>query len=172
MRRQTRTFLALVAGFGLLIGIIVVQQWLQTQRQQSTLLANPGEIHNILIQPSTPGTSSYKLQRGAAGWALVAPESKPALTERVDVILRLLELPTQAATQQISVYPVTALDLNAVGLLQPRLQVGLENHNFFFGGRDLQGQRRYIRHEDNIYLATDVVFPLLSTGYDLLVAGP
>jgi hypothetical protein len=118
------------------------------------LSSTPAEqIRRIVVERSNG--QMMRLTRHWDQWHLEEPRALPASRFHVDNVLKLLEVRSEAQ------YPAASMDLNALGLSEPRLRLSLGNEVFVFGGVDPLSQRRYVLHADQVHLIIDSFSPLL-----------
>lgn len=151
--------LAGIAGLALLL-------WLnpgKTPRPSVPISAlNKSDVQtiDILIGDRPP----IALEKHGDDWQLVEPFHIAANTSRVNAILNLLT--THAAVR----YPAEHLDLEEFGLLPPAAVVRFDRAEFDFGAAAPFNGKRYILHDNVLYLIEDFIYPMLNTDLGALVS--
>jgi len=143
-----------------LLVIVLVLLWL-SQREQPASQAtsnisslSAAEVSAIEIpQANKP---AIKLERLHDKWALTAPFKAQANQPRINLLLSLLSAPVYGQFQ-----PMDQASLDQFGLSKPEATLRLNDQQFYFGGIEALNKRRYVLHQDVIYLLDDNIAPLL-----------
>lgn len=154
--------LALVAGIAVL-GLIL---WLNPGKAlpQSPPLGTleKSDVRSIHIR--VDAKPPIILERHGADWQLVEPFNIAANTSRVNAILNLL------TTHAFARYSADELNLEEFGLLPPAAIVRFDRAEYDFGAADPLSRKRYVLHDDALYLVEDFIYPLLNTDIGGLVS--
>jgi hypothetical protein len=117
---------------------------------------NSDAIHQITI--SQTNRADIIINKTNDHWQLTAPITARANQNRIKLLLSLLTM--QPHRQQA----VSAgQDLSQFGLKNDSTSLILDKHHFVFGDIEPIEQRRYILHNNHIYLLEDTISPLLNT---------
>lgn len=148
------------------VAILTLILWLNPGKTppQSVSLSNleKAEVQSIHIRIGA--NPPIILQRGDMDWRLTQPFDIAANTSRVNAILNLL------TTHAFARYPADELELEEFGLLPPAAVLRFDGAEFDFGATDPLSRKRYVLHNDALYLVEDFIYPLLSTNIGGLVS--
>lgn len=179
----TLSFLPLVLLAALLFSLAALIFWLQLSDRNKAAkltLLQPETVNTIAIEPllaESPTSTITRLSRNAEGWTLshsrvsstgeaLAGEEMPANADRIAPILGLLQLP------QRDNYPVDTIDLAELGLKPAKVRVEINNIEFLFGDKTLDGGARYVQIDDRVHLYQEFVYPLLTSGPNVFLTTP
>ena len=128
-----------------------------------TLLSSlaPAAVNDIRIRHNQRDTVLHK-QRD--NWVLTQPLQINANAFRIDTLLKLLTVASQAD------YDVAGLDLSKYGLDQPATLVRFNDVEIAFGISNPVNGLRYVRIGERMHLIDDSFYPLLSAEIGALVA--
>ena len=121
-----------------------------------------------LVGVHRPGHQTITLKKEPAGtWTITAPFTRAAQTSRVEALLAIAELDTEAS------YAVTELDIGELGLGAPQATLNLSTAegtiHVQLGGKGPNNQRRYLQVDQNVWLVDDVFLPLINGGVNAFV---
>lgn len=167
----------------LLASLAALIFWLQLSDRNDAAkltLMQPETVNTIAIEPllaESQPTSITRLNRGTQGWTLshskvasngeqLAHEEVPANADRIAPLLGLLQLP------QRDNYAVDALDLAELGLKPAKVRVEINDIEFLFGNKTLDGSARYVQIDDRVHLYQEFVYPLLTSGPGVFLTTP
>ena len=157
---STRTLLNLIlAGVALLLALLVFYQ--------------PGLDSESLAPPittiSAEGISSIRVTRkertpltftkSASGWQLEQQQDLPASGFQLRALLGIL------GTRPERSYPSSALDLASAGLEPPQATLLLNDTLIYIGNTEPLEHKRYVQHEDTVYLVTDTYQHLINADW-------
>lgn len=157
---SSRTLLNLMlAAVALLLGLLVFYQ--------------PGLDEGPVAPPitalSADSISSIRVTRKertpltftktANGWQLLKEQPLPASEFQIRPLLGMLGIRPERS------YPVSALDPGAVGLDPPQATLLLNDTVITIGNTEPLQRKRYIRHDDTVYLVTDVYQHLINADW-------
>lgn len=117
------------------------------------------------IEILVPQQPPVLLQR-QDGWIASAPPGAALDPQRLRNLLNILN---ESVTQA---YSAAELDLKEFGLDPPAAVLKLDGYTFEFGAGEPLSGRRYVLHENKLYLLTDTHYPLLSRGIGNLLQQP
>jgi hypothetical protein len=115
------------------------------------------------IQVERAGKPSLEFTRETGGWTLRAPIVAPAHPSRIRDLLALSTLPASAALG------IKGNALPRFGLSPPLATLSLGGDEFEFGITDGLDGRRYVRHQRQVQLVPDNVYPLLTQNVDFFI---
>lgn len=167
----------------LLTGLAALIFWLQLSDQKAQAkrtLLQPETVNTIAIEPfstESETASITRLNRNADGWMLsysgvsageqeLAGKEMPANADRIAPLLGLLHLP------QRDNYPVDAIDLAELGLKPAKVRVEINDIEFLFGDKTVDGSARYVQIDDRVHLYQEFVYPLLTAGPGVFLTTP
>jgi len=152
---KTHRLLVLLATvfFGLLIVIGALKY---ADNRQLAASRQTGEaIHSLRIQ--RPEFADIQLQLVDGQWLIREPCELTANTQRLEPLLGALR-PAQLS------YEPNDVDLDAAGLTEPLATVFLNDTRIDIGKTDLNGNRRYIKRNNQIEFAPEWILSLLNGG--------
>ncbi|MGH8453069.1 MAG: DUF4340 domain-containing protein [Nevskiales bacterium] len=161
MKRKHLNLLLAAVALGLVAAVYFSQEKPEPPPSPLTTL-NSGDINRILIQHA--GKPDIRLDKRKAEWWLVAPVETRAESVEVAAILDLATRPSQRR------YPVSEMDLAALGLAEPDWKVQLNDVRIEFGATDPIEARRYVRLSGTVHLVEDPPSAALDADYNDLVA--
>jgi hypothetical protein len=97
--------------------------------------------------------------KSATGWRLEQKQDLPASEFQLRALLGIL------GTRPARSYPGSALDLTSVGLDPPQATLLLNDTLIYIGNTEPLERKRYIQHEDTVYLVTDKYQHLINAGW-------
>ncbi|MBL1320996.1 MAG: DUF4340 domain-containing protein [Methylophaga sp.] len=145
----------------LLIALILGLYWFlnqdtSTQTQQQTLsITRHHDIAQITI--TRHGLDTISLHKEMSNWQLTQPIKAPANNTRIKLLLSILNTGSHAQLSHADDATLTQLGFNNTNTI-----LQLDNDRFQFGNVESISQRRYVLHNDIIYLIDDNVAPLLN----------
>ena len=126
------------------------------------LVASPNpDVRSIQVERT--GKPRLEFARAAGGWTLRAPIVAPAHPHR---IRDLLALPTLPASPGLDIKDA---DLPRFGLHPPLATLILDKDTFEFGITEGLDGRRYVRHQRQVQLVPDTLYPQLTQGADFFI---
>ena len=142
-----------------LIVLVLILYWFlnqpsSTPQQDTVSNITQNEITEITI--TRLGLDTIKLQKEAVGWQLISPLQAPANNTRIKLLLSILNAPSYAQLHQTDTATLTQLGFNDVSTT-----LHLNSDSFIFGTIEPISQRRYVLHNNSVYLVDDNVAPLL-----------
>ena len=157
---SSRTLLNLtLAGIALLLGLLVLYQpGLEegpTAAPISTLSADSISSIRVTRKERTPLTFT----KTASGWQLLKELALPASAFQLRALLGI------PGTRPERSYPVSALDPGSVGLEPPQATLLLDDTLITIGNTEPLERKRYIRHDDTVYLVTDIYQHLINADW-------
>ncbi|OUR64575.1 hypothetical protein A9Q79_04525 [Methylophaga sp. 42_25_T18] len=99
-----------------------------------------------------------KLHKHTSGWKIVHPIVADGNHTRIRLLLSLLSAPIHN-----QLHDVDDTSLEKLGLKPIQVSLQLNEHMFAFGDVEPLSKRRYVLHNNNVYLIDDQVSPLLNT---------
>ncbi len=114
------------------------------------------KVNYIKIVDSAKNT--IHLEKKDNNWHLTKPIRKPADPVRISLLFSILSLPST------TLYDAETLNLQELGLKDPKATLTFNGQNFYFGNTDSSGKKRYLMHNHKVKLTTDLIFPLISLG--------
>jgi hypothetical protein len=162
---STRTLLNLMlAGVALLLMLVVFYQpGLESESPAPPITTIPAEgISSIRItrKERTPLTFT----KIATGWQLEQQQSLPASKFQLHALLGVL------GTRPARSYPSSDLNLASAGLEPPQATLLLDDALIYIGNTEPLEHKRYIQHEDTVYLVTDTYQHLINADWTNFVA--
>jgi len=157
---SSRTLLNLtLATIALLLGLVVVYQPGLEKSAVAPPISNleADSISNIRItrKERTPLTFT----KTASGWQLLKEQAFPASTFQIRALLGV------PGTRPERSYPASALDPGNSGLEPPQATLLLDDTLITIGNTEPLERKRYIRHEDTVYLVTDIYQHLINADW-------
>ena len=113
------------------------------------------EVDTIEIET---GDLQLRLQRVNDGWEIESPINWPAQITNVRRLLSILKIEADALSDAADV------DLNALGLQQPKVSMRFNGIPLFFGATNNIGGRRYVMLNEKLYLLPDVHLVFVNQG--------
>lgn len=118
------------------------------------------------LSPSTVSTinikrrarKSIEIIKEGSNWTVINPVQASANNVRIKLILDLLSAPIH---NQIEL--TDDIELNQFGLKPAHLSLQLNQQLFEFGTIESLSKRRYVKHDEVIYLINDTLVPLLNS---------
>jgi hypothetical protein len=153
----------------LLFVLIILFTWIgikypidPAQRPASNVLTSikPADVNRIRIETADGMTELSRVQNR---WMLNQPIDWYANNITAE---RLASL---AAFEYQSKLPSNQIDLSTLGLTLPRAVVSLNTQSIAFGATNQIGNRRYLLTEGEIYLISDLHYPIINLGLPALV---
>ena len=153
--RKRSTLLALLTVVFILLLMAAVFTGKDDTHQDAFTELNGKSINTITVQS---GSDSLKFAKNGSGWYLSEPFRRKADSSRIQILLATLTIPKGA------VYTPDEINPAEVGLLPYKASLTLNTTQFLFGNKEVNGDRRYLRLNDKITLAADIVYPLIARG--------
>ena len=145
----------------LLLLLVSVLFWFNTQQDADDVTAktisNLGMADITTLSIEKEGQLTAKFVKEGEDWLMLTPVKAEANQTRIDVLLSLLALPV-SSTLAITDHT----DLNQFGLNKYSPVLMLNNLQFQFGSVVPISERRYVRHQQTLYLLPDTIAPLLN----------
>lgn len=113
------------------------------------------DINQIIIQRDN--RDPIELHKSVSGWNITHPIQTQANKTRVKLLLSVLTLPVHSQFK-----PEYSQSLSQFGLEHSKVSLQLNNLLFNFGDTESISKRRYVKHNDTIYLIDDNISPLLN----------
>ncbi len=162
---SSRTLLNLtLAAVALLLALVVFYQPGLEQGPVappiSTLSADSISSIRVTRKERTPLTFT----KTASGWKLLQEQALPASAFQLRALLSM------PATRPRRSYPVSALDLGSAGLEPPQATLLLDDTLITIGNTEPLERTRYIRHDNTIYLVTDIYQHLINADWTNFIA--
>ncbi len=162
MRRRVALNLSLAllaAGLAIIVFLIPPRQ---EPVSSHPLIAAPNQdVRSIQVERA--GKPRLHFVREADDWTLRAPVVAPAHPHR---IRDLLALPTLPASTKLE---INDADLPRFGLNPPLATLFLDKDTFEFGITEGLDGRRYVRHQRQVQLVPDTLYPQLIQGADFFI---
>jgi len=157
---STRTLLNLImAAVALLLMLVIFYQpGLESESLAQPITTIPAEgISSIRVtrKERTPLT----FNKSSTGWQLEQQQGLPASKFQLHALLGIL------GTRPGRSYPSSALDLASAGLEPPQATLLLDDTLIYIGNTEPLEQKRYVRHEDTVYLVTDTYQHLINADW-------
>ena len=113
-------------------------------------------IHHITI--SQTNRADIVLKKLKQQWQLITPITARANQNRIKILLSILTI--QPYRQQTI---IAGQNLSQFGINKDSTNLVLNDHHFIFGDIEPIEQRRYVQHNNDLYLLEDTISPLLNT---------
>lgn len=143
-----------------LLIIVLTLLWLSQREQPASddtpTISNLSAAEVFAIEISQTDKPVISLERQHDTWTLTAPFNAQANKTRINLLLSLLSAPVYGHFQ-----PKDQAALDQFGLSKPDTTLTFNDQHFYFGGVEALNKRRYILHNEVIYLLDDNVAPLL-----------
>ncbi|MEN8204619.1 MAG: DUF4340 domain-containing protein [Pseudomonadota bacterium] len=157
---NARTLLNLIlAGVALLLVLVIFYQpGLEQPSLAPPITTVPAEsISSIRVtrKERTPLTFT----KSATGWQLENKQGLPASEFQLHALLGILGIRSERS------YPSSALDLTSAGLEPPQATLLLGDTLIHIGNTEPLEHKRYVRHEDTVYLVTDTYQHLINADW-------
>ena len=117
---------------------------------------NNEAIHHITI--SQTNRADIVLKKLKQQWQLITPITARANQNRIKLLLSILTI--QPYRQQTI---IAGQNLSQFGINKDSTSLVLNDHHFIFGDIEPIEQRRYVQHNNDLYLLEDTISPLLNT---------
>ena len=146
----------------ILITVLVGLYWFindePTSNTATTPLTNISNeaIHHITI--SQTNRVDIVLKKLKQQWQLITPITARANQNRIKILLSILTI--QPYRQQTI---IAGQNLSQFGINKDSTNLVLNDHHFIFGDIEPIEQRRYVQHNNDLYLLEDTISPLLNT---------
>ena len=146
----------------ILITVLVGLYWFindePTSNTATTPLTNISNeaIHHITI--SQTNRADIVLKKLKQQWQLITPITARANQNRIKILLSILTI--QPYRQQTI---IAGQNLSQFGINKDSTNLVLNDHHFIFGDIEPIEQRRYVQHNNDLYLLEDTISPLLNT---------
>lgn len=97
-----------------------------------------------------------EFERDESGWQMTKPLKQAADENRITALLSLLTLPSSHR------YKLSDIDTDQLGLSPAQATVQINQTRFEFGNTDVEGQKRYLKVGNAVYLINDLIFPIIN----------
>lgn len=150
MRYGARLNLGLAVMLALLLAMVFLFDEEAAAPAPAILATGFDEVNALRVElgEQTP----LEFERAGDGWRMLAPVALDADVGRLQNIITGLGVAAHAS------YPVADTDPQALGLAPPRARVVVDGEVFEFGDTSPADGRRYLRHNDTVHVADDLVF--------------
>lgn len=135
--------------------------WRENVKRQA--VATPQATH-ILIEQANQAELEFAQHDGQ--WQMLKPSKQPAITERLEPLLRLVVIPPDSSYASIEV------DLNAAGLTEPLARITIDETIILLGQKDNTGNRRYAMQQETVYFVPEWMLSLIQGGPNAFIAAP
>ncbi len=176
-RTRLTTLICLLLLLIALAGLIAILNWRDHRTDSGLTLRAPETVRHIEIRSAKTASGEAvitRLSKDDSGWILSGKLANadgidqdvdlPANADRVTPLLGLLQLPRRDN------YHIDEIELAELGLAPPRASVTIDDVNFLFGDKTLDGTARYVQVDDRIHLYQEFVYPLLNAGPGVFIA--
>ena len=146
----------------ILITVLAGLYWFINDELTSTTATTPltnitnEAIHHITI--SQMNRADIVLKKLKQQWQLITPITARANQNRIKILLSILTI--QPYRQQTI---IAGQNLSQFGINKDSTNLVLNDHHFIFGDIEPIEQRRYVQHNNDLYLLEDTISPLLNT---------
>jgi len=147
----------------ILITVLVGLYWFINDEPTSNTATTPPltnisneAIHHITI--SQTNRVDIVLKKLKQQWQLITPITARANQNRIKILLSILTI--QPYRQQTI---IAGQNLSQFGINKDSTNLVLNDHHFIFGDIEPIEQRRYVQHNNDLYLLEDTISPLLNT---------
>jgi len=146
----------------ILITVLAGLYWfINNEPTSNTIVTSLTNISNTSINSITisqANRSDIVLKKTNEQWQLSSPITARANHNRIRLLLSILAM--QPYRQQAI---TVGQDLSQFGIHKDSTSLVLNDHHFIFGDIEPIEQRRYVQHDNDLYLLEDTVSPLLNT---------
>ena len=157
---SSRTLLNLIlAGVALLLGLVVMYQPGLEEPSAAAPIANLPADSISSIRITRKERTPLVFTKTASGWQLLKEQALPASEFQVRA---LLGIPSSRPGRS---YPVSDLDPGSAGLDPPQATLLLNDILIDVGNTEPLDKKRYIRHDDTVYLVTDIYQHLINADW-------
>ena len=147
--------LLLLAVIAILVLFVIYEPGVEKQPEKILRSVDKNTINKITIKRLA--TKDVVLVKKAKQWVMQSPYKLPANEYKIE---ELLQLP--ASSYEAS-YNLDDLELKKYGLDKPRASITYNDQlTFEFGGTESLKHRRYIRHDNKLYVASDIFYHRMS----------
>ena len=145
----------LLVILSVLVFVVISEPGKQNEAPRPKISAiAPQSVNTIRI--TRPSGENVELHKEAGHWLLKQPFSVRANEPRIHSVLDFLAGESQDA------FPAKDHDLKRFGLAEPVLRLQFDDSLFAFGDVNPLSGRRYVLHDDTIYLTADTIYPTLT----------
>ncbi len=148
----------LAALTGLLIFLVIASFQISSNNPISPVFSELDSQSVDTIVIDTPDQATLKFEKSANGWYLTEPFKRKTDMSRIQILLGTLSIPKG------TLYSEEDINNEQTGLAPARATLTLNNEQFFFGNKEVNGDRRYLKTGNKISLAPDIIYPLFSQG--------
>ena len=152
LRRWT---LGLSSVFVAMAAVMLYLLW--QDRQLASSPATGGHAQATALRIKRNGFPDIVLSKAGTGWNIDEPCTAAANFQRLEPLLGALQ---PGALQ----YAADEVDREAAGLLTPEATVYIDDVEYRIGSTDLQGERRYVQHDEVVEFAPEWVLSLINGG--------
>lgn len=157
---SSRTLLNLtLAGIAMLLGLLVLYQPGLEERSVAAPISTLSADSISSIRVTRKERMPLTFTKTASGWQLLKEQALPASAFQLRALLGI------PGTRPERSYPVSALDLGSVGLEPPQATLLLDDTLITIGNTEPLERKRYIRHDDTVYLVTDIYQHLINADW-------
>ena len=147
---STRTLLNLIlAGVALLLVLVVFYQPGLGPEPLAPPITHIAADSISSIRVTRKERTPLTFTKSTSGWQLEQKQDLPASEFQLRALLGIL------GTRPEHSYPTSALDLASAGLEPPQATLLLNDTLIYIGNTEPLEHKRYIQHEDTVYLVTD-----------------
>ena len=162
---STRTLLNLMlAGVALLLVLVVFYQPGLGPEPLAPPVTHIAADNISSIRVTRKERTPLTFTKSASGWQLQQKQDLPASEFQLRALLGIL------GTRPEHSYPTSALDLASAGLEPPQATLLLNDTLIYIGNTEPLEHKRYIQHEDTVYLVTDKYQHLINADWTNFVA--
>jgi hypothetical protein len=156
MNKRNLLNLGLMGLAAILAGLAVLESGREPPPAPTPLLGmDPATVSTLGIE--RPETEPIVLRRRQDAWFMITPSEAPANEALIDALLKI------TGVRCPSRYPAGEMPLNALRLDPPLVELSVDDQKLAFGDTDALDGRRYVLHDNNVYLCADLYYYLLSS---------
>ncbi len=147
--------LVLLAVVGILVLFVIYEPGKQEKVKQTLSRLDKNTVNKITI--TRTGVKDVVLVKQGDNWRMQAPYELAANNFKAENLLDLLGLESDVQ------YPLDKLDVKTYGLDKPRASITYnDKHRFEFGTTEPLKRRRYIKHNNTLYVVADIFYHRMS----------
>lgn len=157
---SSRTLLNLtLAAIALLLGLVVIYQPGLEKDAVAPPISNLSADSISSIRVTRKERTPLTFTKTANGWRLQKEQALPASAFQIRALLGV------PGTRPERSYPASALDPGFSGLEPPQATLLLDDTLITIGNTEPLERKRYIRHDDTVYLVTDIYQHLINADW-------
>jgi hypothetical protein len=157
---SSRTLLNLMlAAVALLLGLLVFYQSGHDAKPVSSPITALSADSISSIRVTRKERTPLSFAKTSSGWQLLNEQPLPASKFQLQALLSV------AGTRPDRSYPVSALDPGSAGLDPPQATLLLNDTVFYIGNTEPLDGKRYILHDDTVFLADDIYQHLINADW-------